>query len=175
MTVADDLLVLARKYRDMQVILWDVDDNTNRERYCVNPNKSSCLCYNPTKCEARQSDLMMAGDKITCSESTVHLGISRNVKDKVNVEEKVSIGEKLHIHSGFHSVNGLKTCLNGFIWNTFVLPRLIYGLEIMNSKKGKLTVLKNSKENHYVKSKVFLIKPQIVSLWRCWVFYRLSQ
>ena len=81
-TVADDLLVLARKYRDMQVILWDVDANTNRERYCVSPNKSSCLCYKPTKCEARQSDLMMAGDKITCSESTVHLGISRNVKDK---------------------------------------------------------------------------------------------
>ena len=109
-TVADDLLVLARKYRGMQVILWDVDDNTNRERYCVNPNKSSCLCYNPTKCEAWQSDLMMAGDKINCSESTVHLGISRNVKDKVNVEEKVSIGRKTAyslMGAGFHSVNGL--------------------------------------------------------------------
>ena len=144
-TVADDLLVLARKYRDMQVILWDVDDNTNRERYCVNPNKSSCLCYNPTKCEAWQSDLMMAGDKIICSESTVHLGISRNVKDKVNVEEKVSIGRKtassLMGGAGFHSVNGLKTCLNGFIWNTFVVPRLIYGLEIMTLKKGKIDCL----------------------------------
>ena len=31
---------------------------------------------------------------------------------------------------GFHSVNGLKTCLNGHIWTTFVVPRLVYGLEI---------------------------------------------
>ena len=48
-TVADDLAVLARRYSDMQVILWDVGDNTNRERYCVNPSKCSCLCYNVQK------------------------------------------------------------------------------------------------------------------------------
>ena len=121
---------------------------------------------------------MMAGDKITCSESTVHLGISRNVKDKVNVEEKVSIGRKTAyslMEAGFHSVNGLKTCLNGFIWNTFVVPRLIYGLEIMTLKKGEIDCLEKFQRKSSVKSKVSLIKPQIVSLWRCWVFYRLSQ
>ena len=47
-TVADDLAVLARMYSDMQAILWDVGDNTNRERYCVNPSKCSCVCYNVT-------------------------------------------------------------------------------------------------------------------------------
>ena len=71
-TVADDLLVLARKHCDMYV----VEDNTNRERYCVNPNKSSCLCYSPSRCDAQQNELMMDGDKITCSECTVNLGIS---------------------------------------------------------------------------------------------------
>ena len=45
-TVADDLAVLAREYCDMQVILWDVENNTDRERYCVNPTMCSCLCFN---------------------------------------------------------------------------------------------------------------------------------
>ena len=136
-TVADDLLVLARKYSDMQVILWDVEDNTNRERYCVNPSKSCCLCHNPSRCEVKENGLMMSGDKILCSECTVHLGISRSVKDKVNVEEKVVLGRKTAyslMGAGFHSVNGVKTCLNGHIWNTFVVPRLIYGLEVVSLK-----------------------------------------
>ena len=35
----------------------------------------------------------------------------------------------------FHSVNGLKTCLNCHIWSTFVVPRVIYGLETLLLKK----------------------------------------
>ena len=92
----------------------------------------------------RTYTIPMAGDKITCFEYTVHLGISLNVKDKVNVEKKVSIGRKTAyslMGAGFHSVNGLKTCLNGFIWNTFVVPRLIYGLEFMTLKKGEIGCL----------------------------------
>ena len=37
--------------------------------------------------------------------------------------------------AGFHSVNGLKPCLNGHIWSTFVVPRVIYGLETLLLKK----------------------------------------
>ena len=36
----------------------------------------------------------MSGDNISCSECTMHLGISRNVMDNVNVEEKVGLGRK---------------------------------------------------------------------------------
>ena len=37
--------------------------------------------------------------------------------------------------AGFHSVNGLKTCLNGHLWSTYIVPRLVYGLEILSLKK----------------------------------------
>ena len=33
--------------------------------------------------------------------------------------------------AGFHSVCGLKTCLNGHLCSTFVVPRLVNGLEIL--------------------------------------------
>ena len=54
------------------------------------------------------------------------------------IEEKVSIGRKTAyslMGAGFHSGNGLKVCLNGFLWSTFVLPRMIYGLEALLLRK----------------------------------------
>ena len=37
--------------------------------------------------------------------------------------------------AGFHSVNGLKTCLNGHILSTFVVSRVIYGLKTLSLTK----------------------------------------
>ena len=95
LTVADDLVVFARTYSTQQVKVWDVEDNTNRERYCVNPVKSSTLCYpfGPTL-EYENNDICMAGDKISNDSNTTHLGIYRDTSDKPNIEEKISIGRK---------------------------------------------------------------------------------
>ena len=93
------------------------------------------MCYKASKRDAQPIELVMASDQITCSECNLHLRITRNIKDKVNVEEKLSIGRKTaysQIGAGFYSINELKTCLNGHIWTTFVVPpRLVYGLEIL--------------------------------------------
>ena len=45
-TVADDLAILAETNKsDSQVMVWDVEDSSNRERYCVHPAKSHILWY----------------------------------------------------------------------------------------------------------------------------------
>ena len=44
-TVADDLAVLSRDQGSQQVKDWDVDNNTRKERYCVNTSKSTTLLY----------------------------------------------------------------------------------------------------------------------------------
>ena len=36
----------------------------------------------------------MSGENILCEDCTVHLGISRHVKEKVNIEEKINLGRK---------------------------------------------------------------------------------
>ena len=62
----------------------------------------------------------------------MHLGIKRDVSGKVNVEEKVSLGHRTAcslMGAGFHSVNGLKSSQNAHIWSTFVVHRIVYGLE----------------------------------------------
>ena len=37
--------------------------------------------------------------------------------------------------AGYYSVNGLKTSHNGHLWSTFVVPRVIYGLETLSLMK----------------------------------------
>ena len=44
-TVADDLAILAENKSDSQVMVWDVEDSSNRERHCVHPAKSHILWY----------------------------------------------------------------------------------------------------------------------------------
>ena len=104
----------------------------------MNPNKSSYLCFNIPKHETQGIELVMSGEKISCEECTVHLGITRDIKNKVHIEEKISLSRKtayLLMGAGFHSVNGLKTSHNGHLWSTFVLPRVIYGLETLSLMK----------------------------------------
>ena len=47
--------------------------------------------------------------------------------------------------AGFHSVNGLKTSCNGHLWSTFVVPRVIYGLETLSLMKKDIENLEKLK------------------------------
>ena len=61
--------------------------------------------------------------------------------------------------AGFHSVNGLMTCLNGHLWSALnlIAPRLVYGLEFFHSKND-IETWKSFKENHSGKSRDSQIK-----------------
>ena len=45
--------------------------------------------------------------------------------------------------AGFHSMNGLKQCVNGKLWSTYVIPRLLYGLEVLDLKQSDLQRLES--------------------------------
>ena len=46
-TVADDLAVISKKRPTIQVMIWDVENNADRERYGIHLSKSSSLIYCP--------------------------------------------------------------------------------------------------------------------------------
>ena len=90
------------------------------------------------KSSSESTDIFMADDKISNDQSTTHLGIHRDISDKPCIEEKITLGRKTAyslMGAGFHSGNGLKVSLNGFIWSTYVLPRVVYGLEALILRK----------------------------------------
>ncbi|MEW8547951.1 MAG: reverse transcriptase family protein, partial [Candidatus Thiodiazotropha sp.] len=107
-TVADDLALLAQDQEEMQVMVWDVENNASRERYFVNPSKSHALRYSSRR--NRSTDIYMYNQKIKNSESTTHLGIVRDVSGKPDIEAKISLGRKTAyslMGAGFHGGGGV--------------------------------------------------------------------
>ena len=86
----------------------------------------------------------MYNDKIEDSTSATHLGIIRNVNGKPDIEEKINLGRKTAyslMGAGFHGGGGLKPSQNGYIWSTFVVPRLLFGLEALSHTKKDIECL----------------------------------
>lgn len=83
-------------------------------------------------------NIFLGGDRVDASNSTVHLGIQRDTTGKVDIEGRIDLGRKTAyslMGAGFHGGNGLRAAQNGHIWSTFVIPRLIYRLEVQLFKK----------------------------------------
>ena len=86
-TVADDVALLPWFRSEMQVMVWNVEENAGRERFIVNPSKSHALKYLSNKRKENDEDIFMYNKKIKDSKSDMHLGIVRNVSGKTDIEE----------------------------------------------------------------------------------------
>ena len=49
--------------------------------------------------------------------------------------------------TGFHGFNGLHPNVSIKLWNTYILPRLTYGLEVLQCKQGDLKKLEEFQRN----------------------------
>ena len=133
-TVSDDLAVISSAQSEAQAMVWDVGDNAGRERFFVNPSKSHTLKHPSNRKKECQGEIFMYNDKIENSNSATHLGIVRNINGKPDIDEKINLGRKTAyslMGAGFHGGGGLKPSQNGYILSTFVVLRLLYGLEAL--------------------------------------------
>ena len=145
MTVADYVALLAEDHPDTQVMVSDADNNGRRERYCIHPTKSHILRFaSRAKKRKTEPDIFMAGECVDTPDTTVHLGIVRNTNGRADIDGKISLGRKTAyslMGAGLHEGGGLKATLSGHIWSTFVIPRLLYGLEALLLKQKDIDSL----------------------------------
>ena len=69
---------------------------------------------------------------------------AHSTNGKPNIDEKISLGRKTAyslMGAGFHGGGGLKPSQNGDIWSTFIVPRLLYGLEALLLNKKDIDCL----------------------------------
>ena len=144
-TVADDVALLAEDHPDTQVMVWDADNNARWERYCIHPTKSHTFRFaSRAKKRETEPDIFMAGERVDTPDTTVHLGIVRNTNGRADIDGKISLGRKTAyslMGAGLHGGGGLKATLGGHIWSTFVIPRLLYGLEALLLKQKDIDSL----------------------------------
>ena len=129
-TVADDTALITNSEDEMQGMVEDTGESANQEQYVIHPTKSGVLLYShgvKSTCDLvliwveKESNLTFSVTKVKC------------IKQQVNIEEKINLGRKTAYTltgAGLHSENGLMKPLCAYLWSTYVIPRVVYGLEV---------------------------------------------
>ena len=133
-TCADDICCITNSPIDLQACLYIVENFMNMERAKINNSKSDILRYNTPDVNIDSWEL--CNSEIKETNSTVHLGMTRNTNESINIDKMIQTGRQtlysLLFGAGLNGRHGLNPKIAKHIWSTYGIPRLIYGLEIQH-------------------------------------------
>lgn len=142
-TVADDVTLISNCQFELQTMLDVQADYANKQRYLLSEQKSTILSFN----DGNEHHWSINNKELKTSESAVHLGITRDSKSSTGTKKVV--GERIVtarktvyalMGAGLHGLNGVNPSVSSHLIKIYVLPRLIYGLDVI---KLTATDLKN--------------------------------
>lgn len=139
-SVADDMCFVTEDKEEAQPMMSSAESYANREHYTIHPTKTVTLQYNLTE----EVPTMLYGNRVPIEEHATHLGILRNTKCQPNIDEKTDLGRRTAyslMGAGFHGKSGVKQSIKADMWRKYIVPRLIYGLEVHNLKKKDIQLL----------------------------------
>ena len=86
------------------------------------------------------------GNDIYLSSTTTHLGLFRPEinENTINIEDRISLARRTLyslINTGVHGSNGLNPRISYKIYQCYVLPRLLFGLEVLPLTVTQISIL----------------------------------
>ncbi|CAC5417961.1 unnamed protein product [Mytilus coruscus] len=139
---ADDIVLLSNDQNEMQEMLNTVYDYSSDHRFLIHPVKSNTIVKSINKRTSERiqqtTTNFTLGDNIMEFKSeTTHLGLKRTTSEetKININDRISLARRTLyslIKTGVHGTNGLNPRTSCKIYQVYVIPRLLYGLEILN-------------------------------------------
>ena len=90
------------------------------------------------------SEYTMEGQEIKRVQKLKHLGITYQENNKINLDERLKISRQTMyalLGTGLHARSGMSPVVLMKIWNTYVVPRFLYGLEVQNPTKTDIKKL----------------------------------
>ncbi|MES9903995.1 MAG: reverse transcriptase family protein, partial [Sedimenticola sp.] len=136
-TCADDVLLISDDPTEMQSMLDLVNAYSKEHRYHIHPQKSAVLrrLTNKTWKQNETISGWYIGDtELSVQKQATHLGMTRCSRNEsgVNVEDRIKLARRTLyalMRSGMHGSNGLNPKVSYQIYQTYVIPRLLYSLE----------------------------------------------
>jgi hypothetical protein len=137
---ADDLIMLATTALTLACMLLIACFYACRERYVIHPTKSQIAIFNNTiSTEAwNEAKLWSINEEpAPVTRQYTHLGIVRNIKDRpscisANVTNNINCARRTLyslMGAGLHGLNGIVPTISYKIYDTYVISRLLSGLE----------------------------------------------
>ena len=149
-TCADDMVFMTTSPYQLQALLLLISTFANEEHYIIHPEKSIIIPYNmPSK--AQLENIMATkpwtsnSNNIPVEEEVVHLGVRRNIHNPhAVIDDRTSTARKTlysMMGSGLHGLNGLPVKTSVKLYNAYVVPRALYGLEAVRTTDSALDKL----------------------------------
>ena len=147
-TCADDIVLLSLNREEMQEMLNIVDNYSKDHRFNIHPQKSNVIIKTGNKRkDPEDSDAFKMGNNdLNCTDRTTHLGLTRSTKDetRINVDDRINLARRTLyslLKTGVHGSNGLNPKTSYRIYQAYVLPRLLYGLETLHVNSKEMSLL----------------------------------
>ncbi|VDI36138.1 Hypothetical predicted protein [Mytilus galloprovincialis] len=140
-TCADDIMLCAGSEHGASTQLRIIENCTKNDRVKINSKKTEILLINKKN---KDINLQLFNEKIDEKQNIKHLGIERQEKNNPNVEKRISAARATMyslLCAGLHGINGINPLLSHKLWRTYVIPRMLYGIEILNIAKTDIQKL----------------------------------
>ena len=149
-TCADDELLLSKDKYELSTLTTVQASYANQERYILSDQKSKIIIFNQKKGDGEYCMDMcrLNGKAIETVDSYTHIGVTRHNNQSTNltiaVDEAIQTARKTAyslMGAGFHGVNGLNPTIGLQLWEIYIKPRLLYGLECLMLRKQDMQKL----------------------------------
>ena len=137
-TCADDISLLTSNQSEAQILTNLVYETASRDRFNINPSKCELLYYKNNNLQDLTPHVSLGRERIQNVQTLKHLGVERNPTNTPDTVGRIHIARKTLyalLGSGMHGKNGLSPVITYNMWTTFVLPRLLHGIELLNIRK----------------------------------------
>ncbi|CAG2197875.1 unnamed protein product [Mytilus edulis] len=134
-------MLCAGSEHDASTQLRIIENCTKNDRVKINSKKTEILMINKKN---KDINLQLFNEKIDEKQNIKHLGIERQEKNNPNVENRISVARATMyslLGAGLHGINGINPLLSYKLWRTYVIPRMLYGIEILNITKTDIQKL----------------------------------
>ncbi|VDH93282.1 Hypothetical predicted protein [Mytilus galloprovincialis] len=146
-TCADDIAFLSNNHQELQCMLSVATHHARQSRVTINPTKTKAVILNKPK-KISKSDLnwTLGNTLVYPSEDTTHLGLIRAElkENNLNIDARISIARRTLyslMNTGLHGTNGLNPQTSYKIYQSYVIPRLLYGMEILPLNQCQLDIM----------------------------------
>ena len=148
---ADDVILLASDLPSVATLTNITYNYACRERYTIHPEKTvlSVFYTHPVweECVRDMGAVRLGENAVPVVNCITHLGINRynNINDKDKfILERLALGRRTSyslMGAGFHGVDGIPPNVCCKLYHTYVLPRILYGLETMVLSRSQIDQL----------------------------------
>ena len=133
---------------DMATMIAIASRYANTHKYSLHPQKSVTSIYyissNFKDMLKEDCPISINQEPLTISDSITHLGIDRYCSNSKFIADRISLARRAMYSlfgAGLHGLNGqpVSVCLK--LYRIYIVPRLLYGLDVVNLSNGEINKL----------------------------------